>query len=220
MRVLLCASVASIGSATPDAATCLEHELRKGGHTVELLQLPFCDSHPDALDQRLAVRLLDVSEHGDRLIALDAPGYLLKHPNKVAWFLSPEGFVYESPEDTPESRAYWRAILHSDRIGLPECAAVFCSSIVTRDRIRNQCGIDPQILRLGASEPQEVACSLQSARPDPLALMADAGAPGLIAAPSIALEAPRTIEACRGRRGRSELEIESSWERAVGTLLT
>jgi hypothetical protein len=44
--------------------------LRAHGCTVECLKLPFSSNHSEMLSQMLALRLMDLSQHGDRLITI------------------------------------------------------------------------------------------------------------------------------------------------------
>ena len=73
----------------------LEQMLLRRGHEVETLRIPFDSHYPELLDQMLALRLLDVTAHGDRLIAIRTPSYLLRHPAKVLWFIHHHRGAYD-----------------------------------------------------------------------------------------------------------------------------
>jgi len=65
----------------------LEEKLLEHGHEVERFYLPFIETPHDMLDQIAALRMMDLTQAGDRLIAFRPPAYVLRHPNKVLWFI-------------------------------------------------------------------------------------------------------------------------------------
>src|SRR5580704_12978703 len=134
MRVIIATSVAPfVEGGSTQIADWLKHQLQVYGHEVELFQFPMSERYSEMLDQLLALRLLDLSQHGDRLITIRTPSHLLKHPNKVAWFIHHYrgaydlwGTKYQSLPDSPEGLAYRNAIIESDNVGLRECTRLFC----------------------------------------------------------------------------------------------
>src|SRR5262249_44632144 len=131
----------------------LAAQLEVRGHEVEVLRFPFEENYSEALDQLLAMRLLDLSEHGDRLIAIRTPSHLLKHPNKVVWFIHHYrsaydlwGTEYQVIPNTPEGIAYREAIVAADNLGLREASKLFCNSGVVRDRLKKFNGVDAEVL--------------------------------------------------------------------------
>jgi hypothetical protein len=153
MRVILATSVVPFAEGnSAQVAAALHRELQAGGHEVEMLEFPFMESSPQILDQLLALRLLDLSQFGDRMIALGRPSHLLKHPNKVAWFLSHSqgGGLGETKDErlrnTPEGLACRRAVLNSEGLALRECTRVFCNSTEAKDRLRELHGIEAEVL--------------------------------------------------------------------------
>lgn len=81
-------------------AADLAHVLRDRGHEVESVSIPFLSNPPEMPEQMLALRLTDLTDAGDLLIALRTPSYLLRHPNKVLWFLHHHRGAYDL-WDTP-----------------------------------------------------------------------------------------------------------------------
>jgi len=75
----------------------LETMLAEFGHDVEVLKIPFVSSYRELPSQMLALRLLDITQHGDRLIAIRPPAHLLRHPNKVIWFIHHHRGAYDHP---------------------------------------------------------------------------------------------------------------------------
>jgi glycosyltransferase involved in cell wall biosynthesis len=73
----------------------LEANLKKAGHKTEVLKLPFHTDYSQIPEQMLALEMLDVSDHGDRMIALRTPSYLLRHPHKVIWFMHHHRGAYD-----------------------------------------------------------------------------------------------------------------------------
>jgi glycosyltransferase involved in cell wall biosynthesis len=118
--------------------------LQAKGHQVETLLLPFSPDHTKMLDQMLAIRLLDVSAHGDYLIAVRPPSYLLSHPRKILWFIHHHrtaydlwGTKYQDIPDTPEGRTYRDSIMHADNVAFQEAERVFCNSGVVAARLKH-----------------------------------------------------------------------------------
>jgi glycosyltransferase involved in cell wall biosynthesis len=154
MRVIVATSIAPFveGGATQIVAW-LQRQLQAYGHDVELFQFPFSESCIEILDQLLALRLLDLTEHGDRLIAVRTPSHLLKHPKKITWFIHHYrsaydlwGTKYQTLPNSPEGLSYRQAIINSDNIGLRECTRLFCNSTVVKDRLQRFNQIAAEVL--------------------------------------------------------------------------
>src|SRR5690349_4164004 len=116
----------------------LAQKLIEHGHQVERFFLPFIDQPDDLLDQTLAFRLMDLSNYCDRLIALRPPAHVLRHPNKVLWFIhhirslydlwnSPDG-VYTLVPDDPRGQALRKAVMELDTQALGEARHIFTNS--------------------------------------------------------------------------------------------
>jgi len=154
MKIIIATSVAPFveGGAT-FIVDWLGHRLVSRGHEVEVLQFPVSQTYPELLDQLLAFRLIDLSQHGDRLIAIRTPAHLLKHPNKVVWFIHHYrsaydlwGTRYQNIPETPEGSAYRDAIIAADTIGLKEATKLFSNSAVVRDRLSKFNGVNAEVL--------------------------------------------------------------------------
>src|SRR6476469_1251302 len=88
MRVILVTPIIPfIRGGAEYMADSLWDALREAGHTVDRFDLPFYTDYRSMLQQMTALRLLDVADYGDRLIALRTPSYLIQHPKKVVWFI-------------------------------------------------------------------------------------------------------------------------------------
>jgi glycosyltransferase involved in cell wall biosynthesis len=131
----------------------LVRALREHGHEVDTIAIPF-DSRPfEQPDQLVAMRLFDVSESADRLIAIRTPSYLLRHPSKIVWFIHHHrgaydlwGTPYQDIPSTPEGIAVRDAIRAADALGLGEAKAVYANSRVTAARLQRYNGIDAPVL--------------------------------------------------------------------------
>ena len=162
MKILIATSVTPFveGGATYIVDSLSQH-LQARSHEVEVLRFPVSEKYPELLDQLLAFRLLDLTQHGDRLIAIRTPAHLLKHPHKVVWFIHHYrcaydlwGTKYQGIPDTPEGVAYRDAIIAADNVGLREAAALFSNSTVVRDRLKKFNGLDAEVLYPPLSDPQ------------------------------------------------------------------
>jgi glycosyltransferase involved in cell wall biosynthesis len=127
----------------------LQTALISEGHTVEVLDFPFSTDWQCLLDQSFALRLLDVTEHGDRLIAIRPPSYLLRHPRKIVWFIHHHraaydlwGTEYQDIPMAPEGAGVRQALFNADRLALGEARKLFCNSRITAQRLKRYNGLD------------------------------------------------------------------------------
>jgi glycosyltransferase involved in cell wall biosynthesis len=127
--------------------------LRERGHEVQRLMLPH-DPEPEAQpSQQLAMRLLDVTDTGDRLIAIRPPSFLLKHPSKVLWMIHQDRLSYDlwgtalgPAELTHEAKTLRNTIHLSDQQCIPEAAAVFTNSRIVGARLESFNGVPSRVL--------------------------------------------------------------------------
>jgi glycosyltransferase involved in cell wall biosynthesis len=131
----------------------LDHVLKQRGHEVETFRFPFSDRPADVLDQLVGLRLIDLSRSGDRLITVRTPSHLIKHPNKVVWFIHHYrsaydlwGTKYQELSSTPEGEACRQAIISADNLGLRESSRLFCNSVVVKHRIKRFNSLDAEVL--------------------------------------------------------------------------
>jgi glycosyltransferase involved in cell wall biosynthesis len=126
----------------------LEEKLLVHGHQVERFYLPFIDRAEDLFDQTLAFRLLDLTGACDRLIAFRPPSHVLRHPNKVLWFIHhirPLYDLWDSPYSlVPHSRAghaFRQAQIDIDTAAILEAQHVFTNSNVVAERLAKFNGV-------------------------------------------------------------------------------
>jgi glycosyltransferase involved in cell wall biosynthesis len=131
----------------------LEEMLVRAGHEVETFRFPFRPWYPEMLDQMLALRLFDITQACDRLIAIRTPSYLLRHPNKVLWFIHHHrsaydfwGTPYGDLPDTPEGRRYRRAIMSADAAAFAESRRIFTNSRVVSERLEKFNHVSSEVL--------------------------------------------------------------------------
>ena len=143
----------------------LEHVLREHGHEVDVLRIPFHSYYPEMPAQMLALRLLDISQHGDRLIAIRTPSYLLRHPNKVLWFIHHHrgaydlwGTPYWDLPDTPKGHAYRRSIVMADQVAFSEARNIFTNSEVVSKRLEMYNGVNSEVLYPPVFRPERYHC--------------------------------------------------------------
>jgi glycosyltransferase involved in cell wall biosynthesis len=154
MKVLVASSISPfVEGGSTFIVEWLAEAVRERGHEVEVLLFPF-EGRPDTiLEELLAMRLLDVSQHGDRLIAIRGPSYLLRHPSKVVWFIHHHrtaydlwGTRYQDIPNTPEGVATRDAIIRADNLAFAECRAIFSNSRVVQQRLKRFNAVEAEIL--------------------------------------------------------------------------
>jgi glycosyltransferase involved in cell wall biosynthesis len=131
----------------------LETKLLEHGHRVERFYLPFIDSPDALLEQITAFRLIDVSESCDRLIAFRPPSHVVRHPNKVLWFIHHIRIYYDLWDsrfrpvpDTATGRSFRQALFDLDTRTISEAKKVFTNSQTVADRLQKYNGLAAQPL--------------------------------------------------------------------------
>jgi glycosyltransferase involved in cell wall biosynthesis len=142
-------------------AETLQAALLRQGHEVELFRYPFVSDWQCMLDQMLALRLFDLSGRGDRLIAIRTPSYLLRHPNKVLWFIHHHrsaydlwGTAYSDMPDTPEAVCCREAIRNADQLAFAEAKQIFTNSRTVRDRLKSFNNVEAEVLYPPLLDPE------------------------------------------------------------------
>jgi glycosyltransferase involved in cell wall biosynthesis len=139
----------------------LVRALRERDHEVDTIEIPFLSAWDTMLEQMLAIRLMDVSEAADTLVAIRTPSYLLRHPNKRLWFIHHHRGAYDlwdTPYQdipaTPEGLATRDAIVAADNLYLREARRIFTNSQIVADRLREFNDLQGTVLYppLGAPE--------------------------------------------------------------------
>jgi len=133
----------------------LQTALRKAGHEVELIFIPFKWYPAEKIvDHIMAVRLLDLSESSgvkvDKVIALKFPAYFIKHPDKVVWILHQHRAAYDlwdHPKfgdlaNFPNGNNIKQIISAMDKKLLPEARKIFANSKNVADRLKNFCDLE------------------------------------------------------------------------------
>jgi glycosyltransferase involved in cell wall biosynthesis len=138
----------------------LVRALRGSGHETDTIEIPFLSHWDSMLEQMLAIRMMDVSDAADVLIAIRTPSYLLRHPNKRLWFIHHHrgaydlwGTPYQDIPETPEGLATREAIIAADNLYLREAKRIFTNSQIVADRLQRFNGIEGQVLYPPLGEP-------------------------------------------------------------------
>lgn len=152
MRVLVStAQVPFVHGGAEIHADNLVEAIRRAGHEVDLVQIPFKWYPPEKiLDHLLACRLLDLSNVNgidvDRVIGLKFPAYHVPHPNKVLWILHQHRTVFDLWETPDADLAYYpqgtdirNSVVEIERQLLQESKALYANSRNVADRLANFC---------------------------------------------------------------------------------
>jgi len=143
----------------------LESMLREYGHEVDVLRIPFLSAYRGMPSQMLALRLMDIAQHGDRLITIRTPSYLLRHPNKVLWFIHHHrgaydlwGTPYQDIPDTPEGNACRRSIVMSDQLAFSEARRIYTNSAVVAKRLEQYNDVKAEVMYPPVFRPERYRC--------------------------------------------------------------
>jgi glycosyltransferase involved in cell wall biosynthesis len=140
----------------------LDETLKKYGYKSDVIKIPFRSCPPDMLEQMLALRLLDVGERADTLIAIRTPSYLIRHPNKVVWFIHHHrgaydlwGTPYQDIPGTLEGLRIKESIVRSDNVFLREAKKIYTNSRVVSHRLKKFNDISSEVLYPPLMNPEE-----------------------------------------------------------------
>lgn len=139
----------------------LVRAVRERGHEVDTIEIPFHSAWDTMLEQMLAIRLMDVSDAADVLVAIRTPSYLLRHPNKRLWFIHHHRGAYDLWDtpyqdipSTPEGLAVRHAVVAADELYLREARQIFTNSQIVADRLREYNDLEGHVLYPPLGEPQ------------------------------------------------------------------
>jgi glycosyltransferase involved in cell wall biosynthesis len=137
---------------------CRQLELR--GCNAELLRLPFQWEPIERVPSQMLMARWCEPPGCDVVIALKFPAYLVRHERKVLWVLHQFRQVYDLWDGTPTGEvgtpieSVAAAVREADRQAFAESREVFVNSEVTRDRMVEGNGVEPQILRPPVNDPE------------------------------------------------------------------
>jgi glycosyltransferase involved in cell wall biosynthesis len=127
---------------------------------VDTVEIPFLSAWDQMLEQMLAIRLMDVSDRADVLVAIRTPSYLLRHPNKRVWFIHHHRGAYDLWDtpyqdipSTPHGLGVRNAIIAADNLYLREARRIFTNSQIVAGRLREYNGLDGTVLYPPLGEP-------------------------------------------------------------------
>ena len=131
----------------------LQRKLEEEGHSVCPVYIPSADDPSTLLQQMTAFRLLELDEHFDRVITFRPPSHVVRHRNKVVWFIHHIRVFYDLwdspycpvPHLAP-GEALRAAVMRADTAALQEARLVFTNSRVVGDRLRRFNGVESQVL--------------------------------------------------------------------------
>jgi len=141
LRIAVCAALVPFVRGGNEALVDgLAAALRRRGHSVEIVGLPFKWYPRQALvGSVLAWRLLDITESNgapiDLAICTKFPSYVVRHPRKVTWLVHQFrqaydwlGTPFSDLDDAPDSVALRRWIAAVDRKTIAESQATYAIS--------------------------------------------------------------------------------------------
>lgn len=141
MRIIICTSqVPFVRGGAELLVDGLRDALRRHGHTVDVVALPYrWQPHSALYDSMLAWRLIDLNEVDgqtvDLVIATKFPSYFVQHRRKVVWLVHQHrqaydwyGTVFSDFVNTSEDRALREALMAADSTAMREAHACYAIS--------------------------------------------------------------------------------------------
>jgi glycosyltransferase involved in cell wall biosynthesis len=130
-----------------------QQKLREHGHQVEVVYIPATDDPETLLSQINAFRLMHLEDYFDRVITFRPPAHVVRHPQKVVWFIHHVRVFYDLwdseyrpfPDNAP-FRALRDSLRACDTTALVEAHKVFSNSRVVADRLARYNDIQAKVL--------------------------------------------------------------------------
>ena len=120
----------------------LREKLEERGHAAAIVTIPGTDDFGSILQQMAAFRMIHLEDHFDTVVTFRPPAHVVRHPNKVVWFIHHIRVLYDlwdSPYRPVPDLAPWRALratgMRADTTALREARRVFTNSRVVGDRL-------------------------------------------------------------------------------------
>ncbi len=139
----------------------LHEKLAERGIRSEVVYLPSSDDPQTILEQMAAFRLISLENYFDRVITFRPPAHVVRHSNKVAWFIHHIRLYYDLWEssfnplpDTAPSRALREAVMRADTAALSEARAVYTISRTVQERLLRYNGIPSRVLYPPLARPE------------------------------------------------------------------
>ncbi|MDR9792533.1 glycosyltransferase family 4 protein [Aeribacillus sp. FSL K6-8210] len=146
-------------------ADWLKAKLEEYGHQTEMLKIPFLSYYPTMLQQMKAIRSFPISENIDRFIAIRPPSYLVKHPQKVIWFIHHHrgaydfwGTRYQDIPNTDSGRNIRNRMIEADNLAFSEAKKIFANSHTVKNRLKTFNHIDAEVLYPPLYDPDAFYC--------------------------------------------------------------
>lgn len=143
----------------------LDQTLKEYGYNSEILKIPFHSHYEVMFQQILALRLFDIQDRVDRLIAVRTPSYVIKHPNKVIWFIHHHRGAYDlwgtQFQDIPRNKdglKIKQSIIQADNTALKEAQRVYANSKVVADRLKKYNQVVADVLYPPLMKPERFHC--------------------------------------------------------------
>jgi len=159
MKVLIVNNMAPfVWGGAEELATHLKRNLLAHGHTADVLRIPFqWQPVPKIPTQMLLVRGIEL-ENVDRVIGLQFPAYLIRHPQKTLWVLHQYRQAYDLYDaghtDLEEVDGLRALIKSADEETFAECRQIFTNSEVTRRRLSHYNSVEAQVLMPPVNDPE------------------------------------------------------------------
>ncbi|MFN5341785.1 MAG: glycosyltransferase family 4 protein [Roseiflexaceae bacterium] len=141
MNIIICTSqVPFVRGGAELLVDGLRDALRRHGHTVDVVALPYrWQPHTALYDSMLAWRLIDLNEVDGRpvdlVIATKFPSYLVQHRRKVVWLVHQHrqaydwyGTTFSDFVNTPADRSLREALMAADITAMREAHACYAIS--------------------------------------------------------------------------------------------
>lgn len=165
MRIALFSTMAPfIQGGARNIVEWLQTMLINAGHEVECINLPELDVPELLFQQMMALRWVDLSA-ADLVICFRPQAHLIRHPNKVVWFIHHVRSFYDLWDseyrgfpDDPAHRSIRDALHASDNAALAEARHVFANSKQMSLRLSKFNGVASEVLYPPLIAPERFQC--------------------------------------------------------------
>lgn len=154
MKIAVCSSwVPMTGGGAQFLNESLVRELRLRGHEVEAVYLPFVETPAEQLPQMMSYRMMGIIDRADMVICTRAPAHVIRHPNKVVYFIHHLREYYDlwdtsyRPSGNAKQLESLRdSIRKMDTTCLMEASKLFANSSEVSSRLLRFNGLNAKVL--------------------------------------------------------------------------
>ena len=136
--------------------------LQENGYKSEIIYIPSTEDPGSLFEQMTAFRLLNLEDRFDRVITFRPPSHLIKHSNKVIWFIHHIRIFYDlwgtsyfpARADDKYMESFRKNLINADTAALNEAKIVYANSKAVAQRLKKYNNVNSEVLYPPVLKPE------------------------------------------------------------------